>query len=68
MDTIILYTTHCPKCEVLEKKLKQKNLTYQTCTDVNLMEDKQILFTPVLEVNGNLLSFSDAVQYINSKE
>ena len=26
MDTIILYTTHCPKCEVLEKKLKQKIL------------------------------------------
>ena len=68
MDNIILYTTHCPKCIVLEKKLKAKNIQYTTITDVNIMEAKNIMFAPVLEVNGEMLNFVNANEYINNYE
>ena len=29
MDKITFYSTHCPKCVVLEKKLKEKNIDYK---------------------------------------
>ena len=31
---VILYSTHCPKCCVLEKKLKQKNISYDEVNDI----------------------------------
>ena len=39
---IILYTTGCPRCHVLETKLKQKNIEYVECNDVEEMEKKDI--------------------------
>ena len=32
---IVLYTTFCPKCKVLEKKLQQKDIVYEVVADVD---------------------------------
>ena len=63
---IILYTTHCPKCKVVETKLKQKNIKYEECADIKIMQDKGLTFAPVLEVDGNLYDFAEAVKFINN--
>lgn len=65
---IILYTTHCPKCSVLEKKLAKKNIEYTEFTSVQDMLNMGINTVPVLSVNGELLSFEKANQWINSVE
>lgn len=64
MDNLILYTIHCPKCTVLQKKLDAKGLNYRTCEDTNIMQKLGINLLPVLQVNNKLLSFSEAIQYI----
>ncbi len=63
---IILYTTHCPKCRVVESKLKQKNVKYEECADIKIMQDKGLTFAPALEVDGNLYDFAEAVKFINT--
>ena len=64
-----LYTTHCPKCRVIETKLKQKNIECETIEDVSTMEAKGFTQLPVLELdNGEILSFVEANKYINSLE
>lgn len=65
---IILYTTHCPKCSVLEKKLAKKNIEYTEFTSVQDMLDIGINTVPVLSVDGELLPFEKANQWINSVE
>jgi len=67
-DKIVLYTTHCPKCEILTKKLNDKNIKYTVCEDVNLMEEKGFTFAPMLEVGEKIMGFSEAVKWVNSKE
>ena len=62
---MVLYTIHCPKCKVLEKKLKQKNISYEEETDIEKMKELGIITSPVLFVNGKYLQFSDAVKFIN---
>lgn len=64
---VILYTTHCPKCMVLEKKLKSKNIEYTENTDTDLMISKGFLSTPMLEVDGNIMDFKAANTWINEK-
>lgn len=62
---IILYSTHCPKCSVLEKKLKQRNIIYTEVNDISVMTEKGINAVPVLEVDGELMDYKEANDYIN---
>ena len=48
---ITLYSTHCPRCRVLETKLTQKNIEFNVVTDVNKMESLGIQSVPILEVD-----------------
>ena len=61
-----LYTTHCPKCMVLKKKLDQKNISYEESNELDVLVKYGIQSVPVLDVNGELLLFDKAIEYINS--
>ena len=63
--SIILYTTHCPKCMVLEKKLALKNIHYEEVTDKEEMLKKGFSMVPILEVNGVTMDFKAANTWIN---
>ncbi len=63
---MILYTTNGPKCKVLEAKLTAKNIDYDICSDVSVMEEKGFMEAPKLEVDDNILNFKEAVDYVNS--
>lgn len=63
---IILYSTGCPKCNVLKTKLKQKNIPYEEITDIEEMQRLGITNVPVLKISDTeMLSFVEANQYIN---
>ena len=61
--SIILYSTHCPKCNVLQKKLDQKQISYEEITDVETMKEKGYLSAPVTSMD-----FKTANNWINSQE
>lgn len=63
---VTLYSTHCPKCNVLEKKLKQKNISYEEVNDIEEMKEKGYLSVPVLEVDGTSMDFKTAFNYVES--
>lgn len=65
---VILYSTHCPRCNVLTKKLEQKNIAYEEINDIEIMKEKGYLTVPVLEVDGVSLDFKTASDWINSRE
>ncbi len=64
---VTLYSTHCPRCRVLESKLTQKNIEFNVVTDINKMESLGIQSVPILEVNDKLLSFTDAIAWVNKQ-
>ncbi len=63
--SIIVYSTGCPKCQILCKKLNNKDIPYEICTDTSVIKEKGINSLPVLEWNNALYSFSEANQLIN---
>lgn len=67
INDIILYSTGCPKCEVLKKKLAEKNIRYTEDNDVNKMTDLGITQVPVLQTEDALLDFQNAVKWINGQ-
>lgn len=66
--SVTLYTTHCPKCKVLEKKLNSKNINYNEVIDTNIMISKGFTSTPMLEVDGTIMDFSEANKWVNEQE
>lgn len=64
---IILYSTGCPRCEVLKKKLAEKSVNYTEVTSVEDMLAIGIKEVPVLSVDETLMNFKDAVDWVNNQ-
>ena len=64
---VVLYSTHCPRCKVLEAKLKQKSIAYEEINDMDVMQSKGFLSVPKLEVDGVVYEFKDAVKWIGEQ-
>ena len=62
-----LYSTHCPKCQILEKKLKQKGIDYNEINDIQQMLDMGLKSVPWLEVDGQMMDFNQSNQWINKQ-
>lgn len=67
MENVILWSTHCPRCKVLELKLKQKGINYEENNSVEEMAARGFKEAPKLEVNGVIMDFKQAVDWIKEK-
>ena len=63
-ESVILYEHGCPRCKVLKAKLDQKNIVYQNVNDVDVMKEKGFTEAPKLEVDGVIMGFKEAVEWI----
>ena len=64
---IILYSTGCPKCDILKRKLSEKNIAFRENKDTEEMVALGIDYVPVLSVNGELLQFKEANDWVNQQ-
>lgn len=68
---ICLYSTHCPKCKIIEMKLAQKHIEYTMIDDVDEVvkvgKEHEILSAPILAIDSDYLDFSNAIKYINAQ-
>lgn len=62
---IVLYSTGCPKCKVLKQKLDSKPIQYTENNSVDEMLALGITQAPVLSVDGKLLPFVEANEWVN---
>ena len=62
-----LFSTGCPKCRILEKKLAQKGIEYVEVNDTQQMLDMGLKSVPWLEVNGQMMDFNQANKWINEQ-
>lgn len=65
---IKLYTIGCPNCIILERKLKQKNIKFETITDKSIMFEKNIMSAPMLEVDGVMMNYISAIKWLGEQE
>lgn len=61
---IILYSTGCPRCDILEKKLAAAGIDCDIVNDTAIMAAKGYFYLPILEINDIAYEFGDAVKWI----
>lgn len=71
MENIVLYSSHCPKCDMIEKILKEKGINFILEEDENvylpLAEENGIDSMPFAEVNGKIFDIKDLQEYIKNR-
>ena len=66
-DNIVLYSTGCPKCRVLEAKLEDAGISYVENNSADEMIAMGLTEAPVLSVNGEILGFMAAIRWIDEQ-
>ena len=67
MARVILYEHGCPKCKILKMKLDQKGVEYKTVNDIEEMKAKGFQEAPKLEVDGAIMGFKEAVDWLKGQ-
>lgn len=67
MIDVILYSTGCPRCNVLKKKLNDKGIKFTENNSIEEMLSMGIMEAPMLSVDGTLFDFSNAVMWVNAR-
>lgn len=67
MDDVTLFTTHCPKCEVLASKLKTRNIPYTIVDNTDELIALGFTQSPMLKVSDQTFGFVDAIKWVNSQ-
>ena len=65
---VTLYSTGCPNCQILKKKLDQLGVTYQIETSIDEMTALGISKVPVLSVDEQLLNFNEALKWAKNQQ
>lgn len=66
-DIIILYEHGCPNCKMLKMKLDKKGIHYEDINDIELMKEKGFTEAPKLEVNGVVMGFKEAINWLKEQ-
>jgi glutaredoxin len=64
-NKIILYSTGCPKCNVLIQKLNTASIDFETSQDMDIIIEKGFTSVPVLQIDDEFLDFKAANEWIN---
>ena len=64
---VVLYSTGCPKCRVLESKLEDADIAYTVVNDIKEIEKLGVLSVPILQVDGKIMQFKEANDWLNEE-
>ena len=65
MEDIVLFSSGCPKCNVLKQKLDSRKIKYEVSEDFDELIAQNLQTVPVLKVNGEYYQFSEAIKVVN---
>jgi len=62
---VTMYSTGCPRCMILKKKLEEKGIDFKINDSVDKMLSLGIKEVPCLDTGEKLLNFREAVSWVN---
>ena len=62
---VVLYSTDCPRCNVLKRKLEDKGIPFTLTSEVDEIIKMGFTYAPVLAVDDKYMEFVEANKWIN---
>lgn len=67
INIITLYSTGCPRCNVLKKKLEEKSIEYTEVTSIDEIIAMGFREVPRLKVGDEIMDYVAAVRWVNEQ-
>ncbi len=64
---VTFYSNDCPRCNILQQKLDEKGVMYEKVSDVEIMKQKGFMSVPMLEVDGNIMNYLEAINWVKEQ-
>lgn len=64
---VVIYSTNCAHCKILEATLRAKNIDFDIVYGEDAIFEKGYSSAPLLEVDGEIMLFPDALKWAKSK-
>lgn len=64
---VTFYSTNCPRCAVLEKKLREADIPFTSEHDCSSLPALGFDSAPVLDVDGRKMNFTEAIQWLRER-
>jgi len=64
---VTFYSNNCPRCNILQQKLDEKGVMYEKVSDVEIMKQKGFMSVPMLEVDGNIMNYLEAINWVKEQ-
>ena len=61
---ITLYSTGCPKCNILERRLTNDGISFNISNDVDELIDMGFQNAPVLKIGDNFIDYANAMKLL----
>ena len=65
---IILYSNHCPCCEILKSQLDAAGVAYRVITDIDHMLAMGLTHLPMLSVDGMMMNYPAALAWLKERK
>lgn len=65
---VVVYSTNCPKCSVLEKRLTTLGIEHDTVLGADEILKRGFQTAPLLEVDGKIMDFKEGMEWAKTME
>lgn len=61
---VVLYTTGCPRCKVLESNLKKRSIDFDVIEGSEPIRKLGYVSAPILDVDGRIMTYPAAMNWL----
>lgn len=65
---ITLYSTGCPKCNILERRLTNDKINFTISYDINKLIEMGFQNAPILQINDQFIEYGEAMKRLKAYE
>lgn len=65
---ITLYSTGCPKCNILERRLTNDKIDFTIIDDIDKLIEMGFQNAPILQINDQFIEYSEAMKRLKAYE
>ena len=65
---ITLYSTGCPKCNILERRLTNDKINFTISDDIDKLIEMGFQNAPILQINDQFIEYGEAMKRLKAYE
>lgn len=65
---ITLYSTGCPKCNILERRLTNDKIEFTVSNDIDKLVEMGFQNAPILQIDDNFIDYASAMKLLKVYE